>query len=94
MPSLGATQGAGVAGATRGNTPVIWMTRADHIQTASHGTRGASAAAYRAQQQALISQGRYLDAMKMDVDNIQLLFGPKYDGAIQQMGEYFWMAHQ
>jgi hypothetical protein len=30
----------------------------------------------------------------MDVNNIRQLFGGKYEGAIQQMGEAFWAAHQ
>jgi hypothetical protein len=69
------------------------MTSVDHAATASYGNR-AGAIAYRAEQQALIGQGRYLDAMRMDVNNIRQLFGGKYEGAIQQMGEAFWAAHQ
>ncbi len=93
MPAWSATRDAAVGGATRANTPSIWMTSVDHAATASYGNR-AGAIAYRAEQQALIGQGRYLDAMRMDVNNIRQLFGGKYEGAIQQMGEAFWAAHQ
>ena len=94
MPSWAATHDAAMAGATKWNGPSIWMEAADHLTTLSHGNRGAVSAAYRAEQAALIKSGRYLDAVKMDVDSIRSLFGSKYDGAIQQMGEYIWRAHQ
>lgn len=40
-------------------------------------------------------QGRYLDALKMDVDDIRAVVTKigdpgRYEGAIQQMGEYVW----
>jgi RHS repeat-associated protein len=90
MPAMAATLDAGgVAGLNRGNAPSIWMTTLDHSKTASFGGY-ASAGTYRAQQQALIQSGAYLDAMKMDVDAIRLAHGARYDGAIQQMGEYVW----
>lgn len=94
MPSWAATRDAGVPGATRGNTPTIWMETADHMRTASHSSGGAAAATYRAQLRAMIAQGRYLDAMMMDVQNVRALFGLKYEGAIQQMGQAFWESHR
>jgi hypothetical protein len=41
-----------------------------------------------------IRSGQRLDAMKMDVEDIRSIFGIKYDGAIQHMGEYAWEFHQ
>jgi RHS repeat-associated protein len=93
MPAWAATRDAGMPGVTRGNSPSIWMREADHAMTPSFRS-SAAAQAYRAQQQALIQSGRYLDALKMDVDAIRSTHGTVYDGAIQQMGEYLWSAWQ
>jgi hypothetical protein len=93
MPSWAATRGAGVADVTRWNAPSIWMETADHYSTLSHG-RLAGSSGYRATQETFIRSGQHLDAMKMDVDNVRALFGTKYDGAIQQMGEYVWEFHK
>lgn len=38
----------------------------------------------------MINEGRFLDAMKMDVDFVRARFGSTYDPKIQQMGEDFW----
>ena len=65
----------------------IWMEAADHHQTASWG-RSRSALIYRKQQQTLIQQGHFEGALQMDIDDIRLKFGSKYDEAIQQMLEY------
>lgn len=43
---------------------------------------------YRARQQALIAEGRFAEAMQMDINDARLLFGDKYDIAIQEMLEY------
>lgn len=47
--------------------------------------RGLAGAEYRDKQKKLIDEGRFDDAIQMDVDNIQGLFGSKYDDAILQM---------
>jgi hypothetical protein len=60
------------------------MEQADHWQTASWG-RSASAGYYRSQQQALIQQGRFDDAIQMDIDDVTSKFPGKYDSTILQM---------
>jgi RHS repeat-associated protein len=89
MPAWSALRDAGGMGMTRGSAPSIWMTAADHAMTPSFRS-SAAAVAYRGRQRALIEGGQLLDAMKMDVDAIRAAHGTAYDGAIQQMGEYFW----
>jgi len=64
--------------------PAIWMETADHARTASFG-RSRKAMRFRAQQQRLIEQGLFDNAIIMDIDDIQSLFGNKYDDAILQM---------
>ena len=88
-----ATREAGMAGMTHGSAPAIWMSAADHARTPSFGSWGASST-FRTQQLNLISGGQYLDALKMDVVRIRSIHGAKYDGAIQQMGEYVWTMGQ
>jgi len=61
--------------------PAIQMAPEDHRRTASHG-RSASSAGYRARQKQLIDEGRFDDAFMMDVEDVQSLFGDKYDEAI------------
>jgi RHS repeat-associated protein len=72
---------------SRGDGPSISMTKADHAETASFGS-SAEAKAYRAQQAKLIQQGKFKDAQRMDIKDVQSKFGKKYDSAIQQMLEY------
>ena len=64
--------------------PSIWMETADHRRTASWGNSRA-ARQYRARQRELIREGRFDDAIQMDIDDIQSKFGNKYDDAILQM---------
>jgi filamentous hemagglutinin len=51
---------------------------------ASHG-RQAGHTTYLLRQHRLIKQGRFGEAIQMDIDNIRTLFGNKYDEAIQEM---------
>jgi hypothetical protein len=67
--------------------PAIEMVPADHMLTASWG-RSRAAMSYRARQQQLIAEGRYVEAIQMDINDAHVLFGSKYDGAIQQMLDY------
>ncbi len=53
----------------------------DHKLTDSYGS-SAESVAYREQQKLLIEQGKFDDAFLMDVNDIQSLFGNKYDDAI------------
>jgi hypothetical protein len=63
--------------------PAIQMDKCDHKITKSNGS-GQEAILWRARQEELIDQGRYMDAMQMDIDNIRDLFGGKYDHAIEE----------
>jgi len=72
---------------TNGQAPTIWMETADHRDLTSTGS-SAESVAWRAQQAALIKEGRFLDAVQMDIDEIHELFGSKYDKGIQEMLEY------
>jgi hypothetical protein len=71
---------------TRGSDPRcgpgIQMERPDHQKTASYGAPGES---YRAKQADLVEEGRFDDAVQMDIDDIISKFGSKYDDAILQM---------
>lgn len=67
--------------------PSIWMTRRDHRRTASCGS-GRGARRYRAQQKALIKDGKFRDAVAKDIRDIRKKFGKKYDACIKQMLAY------
>ncbi len=69
------------------NGPSIKMTKEDHWQTASWGSSN-EAKQYREVQKALIDKGDYRAAIQMDIDDIHLKFGDKYDKHIEQMLEY------
>ena len=75
-----------VNGLERNDGPAIVMEKADHRQTASCGN-SLEAREYRAKQKELIDQGRFGEAMQMDIDDIHEKFGDKYDNAIAQMQE-------
>jgi hypothetical protein len=66
----------------------IWMTPEDHRKTASWG-RSKEAGAYRDRQKELIDQGRFEDALQMDVDDLRSKFGNTYDPAIQKAQDYY-----
>ncbi len=67
--------------------PAIRMVTADHRLTASYGS-SASAISFRAQEAALIAEGKFDEAMQLGIDDIRSLFGTKYDKAIAQMISY------
>lgn len=71
----------------RSDGPAIKMEKADHRQTASCGN-SREAREYRAQQQELIMQGNFREALQMDIDDIRDKFGNKYDDAIAEMMAY------
>ena len=75
-----------VNGLERNDGPAIVMEKADHRQTASCGN-SLEAREYRAKQKELIEQGKFDEAMQMDIDDIREKFGDKYDNAIAQMQE-------
>uniref|UniRef100_UPI003870131C hemagglutinin repeat-containing protein n=1 Tax=Stenotrophomonas pigmentata TaxID=3055080 RepID=UPI003870131C len=67
--------------------PAIKMDPADHRRTTSYGS-GDDAIAYRAAQRKLLEQGRLREAIQMDIDDIRMKFGGKYNDGIKQMLEY------
>ena len=71
----------------RNEGPCIKMEKDDHRQTASCGA-SKEACEYRAAQKSLIEQGKFREALQMDIDDIHEKFGDKYDGAIAEMLEY------
>ena len=71
----------------RGDGPAIKMEKEDHRQTASCGM-SREAREYREKQRELIEQGKFREALQMDIDDIREKFGDKYDDAIAEMLEY------
>ena len=67
--------------------PAIRMERSDHRQTANSG-RSKSAQQYRAKQESLINQGRFREAVNMDINDIHSKFGGKYDQGIKELLNY------
>jgi hypothetical protein len=81
----------------RDRGPAIWMERNDHLQLNSTGNRRfkpttkyliTSAEEWRAVQRDLCRRGKVMDAVQMDIDDIQSKFGHKYDQGIQEMLDY------
>ena len=70
-----------------GNTPAILMDYDDHRLTASCGNEE-SANEYRKKQTELINAGKFLEAQKMDIDDLRRNFGNKYDLFIAQAVEH------
>lgn len=71
----------------RNDGPAIKMEKDDHRQTASCGM-SREAREYRRAQEELIKQGKFREALQMDIDDIREKFGNKYDDAIKEMLEY------
>ncbi|MFJ6635905.1 hypothetical protein ACIQMR_31585 [Streptomyces sp. NPDC091376] len=67
-----------------GMGPFIGMDEPDHRNLTSTGS-GKASEQRRARQRALIDQGRWDLAMKMDIDEIRELYGSKYDTHIADM---------
>jgi len=65
------------------NGPAISMSQAAHKNTASFG-RKAGSDQYRADQKALLKQGKFQEAFDMDVEYITSQFPGKYDGSIDE----------
>lgn len=72
---------------SRDDGPAIKMDKSDHRQTASCGN-SREAQEYRAEQEKLIKDGKFREALQMDIDDIHEKFGDKYDDAIKEMLEY------
>lgn len=71
----------------RSDGPAIRMEKADHRMTASCGN-SMEAREYRAEQKRLIDEGKFREALQMDIDDIHDKFGDKYDKGISQMKDY------
>jgi hypothetical protein len=70
-----------------GKGPSIRMETGDHQLTKSWGRRTA-AIAWRNTQASLIAQGKFLEAVAMDIADVRRAFGGKYEKGIQQMLDY------
>ena len=70
-----------------GDGPAVRMDKADHSSTASWG-RAKKAQVYRSKQENLIKEGKFREAVQMDVDDLKSRFGNKYDKGIGEMWEY------
>ena len=70
-----------------GNPPAILMDYDDHHLTASCGNEE-SANEYRKKQAELINAGKFMEAQKMDIEDVRLHFGNKYDRFIEQALEH------
>ena len=68
----------------RSQGPAIQMDKADHAKTAS-SRRSYAAQSYRREQKDLIDQGRFDDAIQMDIDDVTSKFPGRYDDAILEM---------
>jgi len=64
-----------------GDGPSIIMSKLDHSQTASYDNKK-GAKEYCEKQYVLIKQGKFKEAMQMDIDDIHVKFGDKYDKGI------------
>ena len=63
------------------------MEKRDHERTASWG-RAKKSQVYRLKQENLIKAGKFREAIQMDVDDLKVQFGNKYDKGIREMWEY------
>ena len=67
--------------------PAVRMERGDHLKTASWG-KSPKAKAYRDKQASLINAGKFREAVKMDIKDLRLKLGNKYDKGIGEMWKY------
>ncbi|VTY04951.1 Putative deoxyribonuclease RhsC [Prevotella melaninogenica] len=77
-----------INGLSHGEGPSIWMETTDYRMAYSHGWQGKEGALYRQTQLDLINQGKFADAIQMDIDDILSSFGSKYDSSINEMLDY------
>ena len=71
----------------KANLPAIKMSPEDHAQTASFG-HSKEAIAYQKKQAQLVGDGKFREALQMDIDDITSKFGSKYNKAIKEMLKY------
>jgi len=88
MPAWSAIKKAGMNGSladvkiSHGGAATIWMTKAHHKRTQSHGTQGSPARAYRDNQTNLLKQGKYCAAVKLDVADVLKIHPKNYNDSI------------
>ncbi len=87
MPAWDSWVQSGNTTFSRDSAPSIWMETADHRAMTSTGS-SAEAKAYRAEQAELIKEGKIMEAVQMDIDEIHEKYGSKYDEGIAQMLAY------
>ena len=71
----------------RAEGPAIKMEKDDHRQTASCGS-SRDAREYQAAQKDLIDNGKFREALQMDINDVTGKFPGKYDEAISEMLKY------
>jgi len=72
------------SGLSKNDGPAITMSKEDHRETASFDNkRGAKA--HREKQTLLIRQGKFKEALQMDIDDIHIKFKNKYDDGINEV---------
>ncbi|MBV1690617.1 hypothetical protein KRR38_23795 [Novosphingobium sp. G106] len=76
-----------VNGLRYGEGPTIAMRTEHHKRTASHSSMPGSRD-YLARQRALVKQGKFREAVEMDIKDIRNNYGDAYDDAIAQMLQY------
>jgi RHS repeat-associated protein len=89
MPSWKAQVNAGNSPFTHGRAPGIMMDASDHANTASWGTK-VEAQQYRAWQAAALGEGRFLDVLARDIQDVESIAPGKYTANIQQMLDHLW----
>jgi RHS repeat-associated protein len=87
MPSWAAQVDAGNLPFTRGRAPGIMMESADHMKTGSWGSAGAG---YRETQTIALREGRFLDVLARDIQDVESIAPGKYSANIQQMLDHLW----
>jgi len=87
MPAWNSWEQSGDTTFSRDSAPSIWMEKADHRAMTSTGS-SAESKAYRAEQAELIKEGKIMEAIQMDIDEIHEKYGNKYDEGIAEMLAY------
>ena len=72
---------------THGTTPAIYMDRPDHRAMSSTGS-SRNAKLWRKKQAELINQGKFKEAMEMDIDEVISKHGTKYNDNMKEMIDY------
>ncbi|MEU5545757.1 RHS repeat-associated core domain-containing protein [Streptomyces sioyaensis] len=87
MPARAAYVGIGGTQLGYGAGPAIRMEYQHHRDFISTGS-GPGPDKWRADQRALIAQGKFDEAMKKDIDEIRRVHGTRYDAAIKEMVDH------